>query len=142
MLLAGSDNVKKLVSGGDPMFLNSPITLCGRVDLNADRFFSGRLAELSIFDDALNKQQVILPTHVISAHGTSWMFCQARHALQVRTAELAHLFDMPPWDSIHAGGIPSLLGHRGPAECVAPRCSYSACPPHVSAQTAGSSGQA
>jgi hypothetical protein len=56
--LAGSDGVKKLVSGGDPMFLNSPITLCGRVDLNADRFFDGRLAELSIFDNALTRPQV------------------------------------------------------------------------------------
>jgi hypothetical protein len=64
MPMAGSDNVKKLVSGGDPMFLSSPITLCGRVDLNADRFF--RLAELSIFDEALNKQQVALLNGIIN----------------------------------------------------------------------------
>ena len=61
---AGSDGVKKLVSGGDPMFLNSPITLCGRVDLNADRFFDGRLAELSIFDNALTRPQVAALIHL------------------------------------------------------------------------------
>jgi hypothetical protein len=73
--LAGSDNVRKLVSGGDPMFLDSPITLCGRVDLNAERFFSGRLAELSIFDNSLTKQQVTLQTDVC-VH-LSEVMCQA-----------------------------------------------------------------
>lgn len=49
--------MRKLVSGGDPMFLDSPITLCGRVDLEPSRFFSGRLAELTIFDTDLSGKQ-------------------------------------------------------------------------------------
>jgi len=57
-LPAGSDGVRKAVDGGDPIYLDSPITLCGRMDLNATRFFSGRLAELSVFDAALTPTQV------------------------------------------------------------------------------------
>ena len=50
--------MRKSVDGGDPIYLDSPITLCGRADLNTTRFFSGSLAELSIFDNALTGQQV------------------------------------------------------------------------------------
>ena len=73
------------------MFLNSPITLCGRVDLDADRFFSGRLAELSIFDNALTKQQVQLSECMSTRHWhqphvphdmpNMWLtHCYCRHA--------------------------------------------------------------
>ena len=44
--------------GGDPIFLNGTLTLCARADLNSQRFYSGRLAHLRIFDFALNETQV------------------------------------------------------------------------------------
>jgi hypothetical protein len=46
------------VDGGSPILLNGSIALCARSDLDAARFFSGRLAALSIYDVALNSIQV------------------------------------------------------------------------------------
>lgn len=57
-MAVGSDNVTKTIDGGDPIYLNSPITLCGRVDADPERAFSGRLTALTIFDDALSPNQV------------------------------------------------------------------------------------
>lgn len=44
--------------GGNPISLNGTLTLCARADLNSQRFYSGRLAHLRIFDFALNDSQV------------------------------------------------------------------------------------
>ena len=120
--LAGSDGVKKLVSGGDPMFLNSPITLCGRVDLNADRFFDGQLVELSIFDSALTRPQVdLLSVDIIGcllnitcqaiylSNGPTWQRCRSMPCLVAMGQQM------------RAGGIPPLSGHQRPAECVSAR---------------------
>lgn len=55
---AGSENVTKTIDGGDPIYLDSPITLCGRADKDPERAFTGRLTALTIFDDALSPAQV------------------------------------------------------------------------------------
>lgn len=46
------------VSGGKPIAVDGNLVLCGRADLGADRFFDGRIAQLSVFDSALTQQAV------------------------------------------------------------------------------------
>jgi len=46
------------VTGGAPANLSGTITLCGRADLSPERFFSGQLSNLMLFDSALNEEQV------------------------------------------------------------------------------------
>ena len=46
------------VPGGAPALLTGPITLCGRSDLDADRFFTGSLSNLMLFDTSLQPEQV------------------------------------------------------------------------------------
>ena len=47
------------VDGGDPVKIDSNIYLCGRNDLDKDRHFGGKLAHLSLFDEALTGSQVM-----------------------------------------------------------------------------------
>ena len=49
------------MDGGLPIFLDGNITLCARADLSATRFFSGRVAELSLYNSALTSAQVHTP---------------------------------------------------------------------------------
>jgi len=46
------------ITGGAPADLTGPITLCGRSDLSAERFFTGQLSNLMVFDTALSEDQV------------------------------------------------------------------------------------
>ena len=46
------------VPGGAPALLSGPITLCGRSDLDAGRFFTGSLSNLMLFDTSLQPEQV------------------------------------------------------------------------------------
>ncbi|KAF5839090.1 hypothetical protein DUNSADRAFT_1635 [Dunaliella salina] len=46
------------VTGGAPADLDGPITLCGRSDLSVERFFSGQLSNLMLFDTALTEDEV------------------------------------------------------------------------------------
>jgi hypothetical protein len=46
------------IDGGDPILLDAPIHLCGRVDEHPERHFQGKLAHLSLWDDALTPEQV------------------------------------------------------------------------------------
>ncbi len=43
---------------GGPALLTGPVTLCARSDLDPDRFFSGRLSNIMLFDEALSPSQV------------------------------------------------------------------------------------
>jgi hypothetical protein len=45
-------------TGGRPLILDGTLTLCARADMNADRFYSGNLANLRIYNSALNEFQV------------------------------------------------------------------------------------
>lgn len=44
--------------GGSPAQLTGPVTLCGRADLDPDRFFSGSLAGLMAWARPLGPDQV------------------------------------------------------------------------------------
>ncbi len=46
------------VTGGAPAWLDGPITLCGRVDQDPERAFTGALSNLMLFDVALTSVQV------------------------------------------------------------------------------------
>lgn len=49
------------VPGGDPIYINGSLVLCGRSDLVPDRGFHGKLAQFSVFNDSLTSQGVRLP---------------------------------------------------------------------------------
>lgn len=53
------------IDGGDPIYINKAIHLCGRSDKNKKRHFDGSLSKLSIFDYALNKKQIKMMYDVI-----------------------------------------------------------------------------
>ena len=44
--------------GGHPFTADGPLYLCSRADLHADRYFTGKLAEVELFDTALTPDQV------------------------------------------------------------------------------------
>eukprot|EP00216_Chloropicon_sp_CCMP2111_P006625 CAMPEP_0198234118 /NCGR_PEP_ID=MMETSP1446-20131203/211_1 /TAXON_ID=1461542 ORGANISM="Unidentified sp, Strain CCMP2111" /NCGR_SAMPLE_ID=MMETSP1446 /ASSEMBLY_ACC=CAM_ASM_001112 /LENGTH=1741 /DNA_ID=CAMNT_0043914847 /DNA_START=161 /DNA_END=5386 /DNA_ORIENTATION=- len=44
--------------GGNPLMLDGPIHLCGRADRDIQRHFGGKLAHLSLWDDALTPEQI------------------------------------------------------------------------------------
>jgi len=46
------------VDGGDPFTPNGRLKICGRSDANPDRHYTGRLAELEVFDSYLTPDQV------------------------------------------------------------------------------------
>ncbi len=46
------------VTGGDPLRINAPITLCARSDLDPQRFYNGKLANLGIYDSQLTAAQI------------------------------------------------------------------------------------
>ncbi|GAB4817823.1 hypothetical protein N2152v2_004869 [Parachlorella kessleri] len=52
------DGYAKAITGGDPILLDGDIVLCGRADLNQDRFFNGHIANLMIFNTSLSAEQV------------------------------------------------------------------------------------
>ncbi|KAL4548009.1 hypothetical protein Ndes2526B_g07220 [Nannochloris sp. 'desiccata'] len=45
-------------TGGGPLNLNGTLTLCARADLDSDRFFSGNLANLRVYNVPLEAEQV------------------------------------------------------------------------------------
>jgi hypothetical protein len=55
-----TDNVNSplQVGGGAPMDIQGNITLCAVSDLDPNRFYDGRLADLSIYDRALTPLEV------------------------------------------------------------------------------------
>lgn len=96
--------------GGDPIFLNGTLTLCGRADLNSQRFYSGRLAHLRIFDFALNETQV-----------------QAIYVEQAATAsQPASSISPTPWNSstpvITIEGLPACSATQVPGYSTVPVC--------------------
>lgn len=46
------------VPGGDPIYINGSVVLCGRSDLVPDRGFHGKLAQFTVFNDSLTSQGV------------------------------------------------------------------------------------
>jgi hypothetical protein len=46
------------VDGGGPLRLDGPITLCGRVDGDPGRRFTGAMSQLVLFDQALAATEV------------------------------------------------------------------------------------
>ncbi len=57
------------VTGGDPLTVDAPITLCARSDLNNDRYFDGRIANLGIWSTQLTAPQI--STLYMQAH--AWL---------------------------------------------------------------------
>lgn len=52
--LADADDGALLpVTGGEPLEIKAPITLCARSDLSGPRYYDGRIANLGIWDDPL-----------------------------------------------------------------------------------------
>lgn len=47
------------IDGGDPLFLGGPLLLCGRYGGPASRAYGGQLANLAIYDGALNSAEVM-----------------------------------------------------------------------------------
>jgi len=52
-------DTKIAVDGGDPLVPKGKMYLCGRNDLNKERHFGGRLAHLSLYDSALEGDQIM-----------------------------------------------------------------------------------
>lgn len=53
------------VDGGDAIQLDGTLSLCGRADGDAERFYTGLLAQLSLWDRALNADEIAaLYTHI------------------------------------------------------------------------------
>ncbi|GLC41484.1 hypothetical protein PLESTM_001201000 [Pleodorina starrii] len=48
------------IDGGDPMFMGGPLLLCGRYGAPYSRAYGGQLANLAVFDAALNAAQVAM----------------------------------------------------------------------------------
>ena len=46
------------ISGGAPIYLNNPIILCARSDLDPNRFLDGSVAHLALYNTALSNEQV------------------------------------------------------------------------------------
>ena len=51
-------NVNYTIDGGDPIYLRGNIFLCTRYDGASDRFFSGSIAQLSLYNEALNASSI------------------------------------------------------------------------------------
>ena len=56
------------VSGGKGALMDSPIFLCARRDLDHDRFWSGKLAHLVLWDQSLQAADVM---HLFQTYATS-----------------------------------------------------------------------
>ena len=54
-ILAGQNYT---LDGGDPIYLRGNIFLCSRSDRDPDRFFSGSIAQLSLYNEALNASSI------------------------------------------------------------------------------------
>eukprot|EP01025_Chloroclados_australasicus_P055058 TRINITY_DN6593_c1_g1_i3.p1 TRINITY_DN6593_c1_g1~~TRINITY_DN6593_c1_g1_i3.p1 ORF type:complete len:1003 (+),score=63.74 TRINITY_DN6593_c1_g1_i3:441-3449(+) len=54
------DNLNKegIVVGGNPIFLTQGINICSRFDSNSQRYFDGRVAQLSLYDTSLSLEEV------------------------------------------------------------------------------------
>ena len=50
--------MQRVATGGVPMHIDGRITLCGRSNGDMMRGYTGLLAELALFDAALDNQQV------------------------------------------------------------------------------------
>lgn len=58
--------VNYTIDGGDPIYLRGNIFLCARSDGQSDRFFSGSVAQLSLYDEALNATSIeVTNLHVL-----------------------------------------------------------------------------
>ena len=63
ILLATADSANEIgtVDGGDPIFVDGDLVLCGRSDFSSDRFFNGKIAHMAIFDYPLDNATVRRP---------------------------------------------------------------------------------
>ena len=52
--MTGSDGQLVSVTGGGPMAITGPMFLCARSDLSAGRFYSGRLANLALYNTSVS----------------------------------------------------------------------------------------
>ncbi len=52
------DNVEYFEDGGDPIYLDGNVYLCARTDGDAQRFFSGSVAQAGFYDEALNASSI------------------------------------------------------------------------------------
>ena len=51
--------------GGDPIYLNNSVYLCGRADGDGDRFFSGSIAQAGFYNEALNASSIAVGSTTI-----------------------------------------------------------------------------
>ena len=58
-LYADAAGDEQQIVGGEPMMLTGNIVLCGRSTGDATRGYSGRLAELAIWNNALTAPQIL-----------------------------------------------------------------------------------
>ncbi len=58
VLHAATNGTVVPVTGGFPLRIDAPITLCARSDLDPSRFYNGALANLGIYDSQLSAAQV------------------------------------------------------------------------------------
>ena len=52
--VTGSDGQLVPVTGGAPMAITGPMFLCARSDLSPGRFYSGRLANLAVYNTSVS----------------------------------------------------------------------------------------
>ena len=65
--LAGTDGGLLHVGGGSPLAIDANITLCTRSDGDADRFYDGRLTQLSVYDGALDGTTIAMLLSTVHA---------------------------------------------------------------------------
>lgn len=65
--------------GGDSMYLNNSVYLCGRADGDGDRFFSGSVAQAGFYNEALNASSIAVGS-IVAWRLMLWhqqLLCQA-----------------------------------------------------------------
>ena len=96
--MAGSDGQSVPVVGGGPMAVKGgPMVLCARSDLSPNRFFSGRLANLAIYNTSVSApamatlyDQARSQPHRVTGNATGVQHCML-HACCIQTLFQRHL---------------------------------------------------
>lgn len=87
-VVAGSDGVTRNIDGGQAMNIDGKIVLCGRSDRDMARGYSGKLAELAIWDQSLSPAQAADIYHAVRIQYRS--FVHSAHSSTFTGKSIAH----------------------------------------------------
>ena len=72
---AGSNGQPVAVTGGGPMAVAGPMFLCARSDLSPNRFYSGRIANLGVYNTSISAPAMAALFHQASGGGAVQTGC-------------------------------------------------------------------